>query len=97
MTEIVELFLDESSRLAEAIRQAIGANSSVDLRSAAHALKGSVANFSAPRVYQAATRLESMGAEGRLSGAMEAWFNLQDELAMLAAVLMRLRRNSPTL
>ena len=51
------------------------------LRHAAHALKGSVANFAAAGPVDAARRLETMGASGDLSGVKEAYAELASALA----------------
>jgi HPt (histidine-containing phosphotransfer) domain-containing protein len=51
------------------IERAIASGDAAALRRAAHALKGSVANFAVPAPVEAARKLEKMGMDGDLSGA----------------------------
>ena len=62
------------------IRKAIDASDATALRHAAHALKGSVANFAAPRPFDAARRLERMGIDADLSHASSAFQELEEAL-----------------
>jgi len=66
--------------LVSSVRRAIDASDATALRHAAHALKGSVANFAAPRPFEAARRLERMGIDEDLSGAMVALQELEEAL-----------------
>jgi HPt (histidine-containing phosphotransfer) domain-containing protein len=66
--------------MVSSIRQAIDASDAKALRQAAHALKGSVANFAAPRPFDSAQRLERMGIDGDLSDAPSALRELEESL-----------------
>jgi CheY-like chemotaxis protein len=80
LLELVEIFLAECPVLVSNVRKAIDASDAAALRHAAHALKGSVANFAAPRPFEAARRLERMGIDEDLSGAVVAFQELEEAL-----------------
>jgi signal transduction histidine kinase/DNA-binding response OmpR family regulator len=91
---LVSLFLASAPKKLAAIRAAVEANDALSLAKLAHALKGSVGNFSAEAAVSAARRLESMARDGDLSQAQEAYKDLEDrierlkpELASLAGVV----------
>jgi len=90
MAELISLFLAESPRLAEATRTAALKKDGQALRTAAHALKGSVANFSAARAFQAASVLEELGEGNDLSNVMNASDALDIEVAALCSELSRI-------
>jgi HPt (histidine-containing phosphotransfer) domain-containing protein len=81
------------------IRQAIGSRDPEALRRAAHALKGSIANFAAQAPLEAASRLETMGRSNELAGIEEAYLTLEKEVTRLeralAAIGARKPRKSP--
>ena len=77
---LVRLFLTDSRKLLARVRQAVERGDGPDLRSAAHALKGSVSNFAAPAATAAAARLQEMGERGDLTQASLAQANLEQEL-----------------
>jgi CheY-like chemotaxis protein len=91
LAKLVRLFLTDSRKLLVRMREAVARGSGPDLRSAAHALKGSVANFAAPAATAAAARLQQMGERGDLSEASLAQASLEQELTRvrdrLAAIL----------
>ncbi len=80
LREMLALFLTESPAMLQAVAGAVTAGDAPAVRRAAHALKGSVANFAAPRPVEAARVLERMGTEGNLSGAPQALRELEDAL-----------------
>jgi HPt (histidine-containing phosphotransfer) domain-containing protein len=80
LRELIELFLAECPGMIEAIGAAIAASDAAALRHAAHALKGSVANFGATPAVAAARKLEKIGIEGDLSGAAAAFSELTQAL-----------------
>jgi len=80
LREMLALFLTESPAMLQAVAGAVTAGDAPAVRRAAHALKGSVANFAAPRPVEAARALERMGTEGNLSGAPQALRELEDAL-----------------
>jgi HPt (histidine-containing phosphotransfer) domain-containing protein len=59
----------------------------VVLLEAAHALRGSVANFGATRAVEAALKLELMAKAGDLTGAPAALVDLHQAMAALAGEL----------
>lgn len=64
LREVAGLFLDEYPMLMNEIRTAIMSRDSDALQRAAHSMKGSVSNFGADGVYQAAFVLEKKGRAG---------------------------------
>jgi len=78
--KMLALFVEDCPRMLADVRRAIEAHDASALRLAAHALKGSVANFAAPTAVAAALALEVMGREGNLEGAERAYRELADEL-----------------
>jgi len=65
------------------------------VRFAAHALKGSVANFYSQSAVAAALRLEMMGRDNNLEGWQEALATLERELAHVVAGLERMLEPEP--
>jgi PAS domain S-box-containing protein len=80
LRELLEIFLAECPVMVSKIRKAIDASDPTALRHAAHALKGSVANFGAPRPFEAAQMLERMGIDEDLSDARAALRDLEEAL-----------------
>ena len=78
---LVRLFLSDSEKQLKRVREAVERGQGPDLRSAAHALKGSVSNFAAPAATAAAGRLQEIGESGDLAEATLALANLEQELA----------------
>src|ERR1700676_1488611 len=69
LREIAVLFIEECPRAFAEIQAAVAAGNAVRLEHAAHALKGSVANFGARNAVEAAFRLEQMGRTNQMSEA----------------------------
>ena len=80
LAKLVRLFLADSRTLLAQVSKAVEGKNAPGLRSAAHALKGSVANFAAPAATAAAARLQEMGERGHLAEASLALANLDQEL-----------------
>ena len=80
LRELIDLFLADCPRMVADVKSAIDAQDAEALRQAAHALKGSVANFAAGSAVDAARRLERMGKDGDLSGATAAFGELDAAL-----------------
>jgi two-component system, sensor histidine kinase and response regulator len=80
LRELIDLFLADCPRMVADVKSAIDAQDAEALRQAAHALKGSVANFAAASAVDAARRLERMGKDGDLSGATAAFGELDAAL-----------------
>ncbi len=60
LRELVEIFLADSPKLLERIRQALEHNDPDAVRSAAHAFRGSMSTFAARRVSETAQKLETL-------------------------------------
>jgi CheY-like chemotaxis protein len=90
LQEIVQLFVADSPSMVAGIRQALDAGDARKLYEAAHLLKGAVGNFAAPGAFAAALALETLGRQGSLNGAREAFSRLQAEIERLHAALAEL-------
>lgn len=78
------------------IREAIAQCDVEALEYAAHTLKGAVASFGARSSYAAAEKLETMGREGKLDGALQASEELTAQIGRLTPALAALRKeNAP--
>ncbi|MBI3798441.1 MAG: response regulator, partial [Deltaproteobacteria bacterium] len=85
--EMVTLFLQDSATLLTNLRAALVNQDTKALVYAAHTLKGSVGNFSAPEVFNAAANLEKLARTGDLSQAPAVLLTLEHELARLQSAL----------
>jgi PAS domain S-box-containing protein len=94
LTELVQIFLGECPGLMARIRTAITEQDPPRLKSAAHALKGSVANFGAHGAVNAAARLETLGLDPTLEtdAANEALRVLEVEMARVEPHLLEIAR-----
>ena len=81
LREIAVLFIEECPRSVTEIQQAIARSDAPKLENAAHALKGSVANFGARDAVEAAFRLEQMGRANQLNEAEAGLRVLESALA----------------
>jgi PAS domain S-box-containing protein len=81
--ELVALFRQAYPGWLAEMRAAIAGQDAAALMRAAHTLKGSAGTFGAHSTFEAAARLEELGRDGDLGGAVEA-------CAALAAILERL-------
>ncbi|MGI8742707.1 MAG: Hpt domain-containing protein [Bryobacteraceae bacterium] len=68
LAELARLFIEESRTLMPALRAAVEQRDARAIEIAAHALKGSVANFGAREVWQDALALEQSGRGCDLTG-----------------------------
>jgi HPt (histidine-containing phosphotransfer) domain-containing protein len=87
LTEIVELFLEDSPRLLEEVRAAVAAGDAAELKRAAHTLKGAASNFGAAAVVAVCLELEAMSRSGDLAAAAPAGDRLTAALRELDAAL----------
>jgi HPt (histidine-containing phosphotransfer) domain-containing protein len=90
LAEIAKLFLQEYPTQVAAIQAAVAAGNAPELERAAHSLKGSVANFAAPAVVDAARALEELGRERRLDSAAQLTAVLERRLEQLRVPLAQL-------
>ncbi len=87
LKELAQLFIDESPKMIDNVRDAIDNQAAKDLERAAHTLKGSADIFDAREVREAAARLEIMGRKGKVNGCEDAASQLEAHVARLVATL----------
>src|SRR5262249_43784215 len=90
LQKIVKRFLEKSPKLLASIQDAVARQDSQALAFNAHTLKGAVGNFFAKPTWDAALRLETLGHEGNLGAALEAYAALEKECARLQPALAAL-------
>jgi two-component system sensor histidine kinase/response regulator len=90
LKEIAELFLADYPNALRDLRQAVARTDADALERAAHGLKGSVANFGAQPVVDAAQKLENMGRSRTLEDAGSALTALELALDALRPELQSL-------
>ncbi|MBZ5563964.1 MAG: response regulator [Acidobacteriia bacterium] len=95
LAEMAGIFIRDCPGLLTNLHEAVARGDAPAVYSAAHALKGSVANFSASAAVQAALRLETMGRQGDLTLSAAAWRALEEEIARLQQELEALARGVP--
>ena len=95
LAELLQIFRADHPRTLERLRAALVAGDAHEVRFAAHALKGSVANFYSQSAIAAALRLEMMGRDNKLKGWQEALAALERELAHVVAGLERMLEPEP--
>jgi len=95
MAEIAGVFLKNCPQLLAEVRAAIAEGDSRALNRSAHSLKGSISNFAVPDAYQAALRLETMGRDGDLSQAEDAFRSLAAEIDSLVPFLESIAHGVP--
>ncbi|MGH9470340.1 MAG: response regulator [Terriglobia bacterium] len=91
--ELASLFLQHVPGQVDELRAAAEKGDAQTLAQLAHAIKGSVANFSAPAAVGAARNLETLAREGNLPGAQEASGELEREIDRLRPELAILAGN----
>ena len=90
LREIANLFIEDCPRALAEIQDAVERGDPAKLESAAHALKGSVANFGARAAVEAAFRLEQMGHTRELSEAQAMLRTLEHALSAVCMELTTL-------
>lgn len=88
LKEVVEAFLHEAPQLMDQMRRAIADNNAGELRRTAHTIKGSLRFFGSHLGTEYAFRLETMGKESDLSGADEAFRQLEQQMQQLRPMLL---------
>ncbi len=94
LVELIDLFLEQCDRLLSDLRQAVARSDVAGVAEAAHALKGSVSNFSAAPATEAARRLEMLARDGDTATLESALTGLEQEIARLRPVLVALKREN---
>jgi two-component system sensor histidine kinase/response regulator len=83
LRDLCQIFLEESPKLLEKLRQAVAAGDSDAVMRAAHSLKGESSYLGADGTSQAARQLEEMGRNQDLSLASDTLAVLEREIASL--------------
>ncbi len=78
LRELAQIFLEDSPRLLSAVCESAAQGDMAQLQRAAHALKGSVANFGAGKIVTLALQLEKQGNEGNADEVGPLVTELQD-------------------
>lgn len=90
LKEIAVLFLGEYPKMLDELRAAAGRGDANQLERTAHSLKGSVSNFGAGAVVEAARKLEAMGRARQIEEAAPLIGALESALTALARELQAL-------
>src|SRR5580692_8662194 len=90
LEELCQIFLEESPKLLQKLRQALASGDADGVMRAAHSLKGESSYLGAGGTSQAARQLEEMGRSKDLSGAADIVAVLEREVARLHAHLREL-------
>ena len=85
--DMVRCLFDEADPLLERMRTALADGNVVELRNAAHRLKGTVGYLGAAPATNAVHQVEQLGIDGELAGAAEAIRQIEEQLAILKQVL----------
>lgn len=83
LREMCKIFLEESPKLMQNLREALGAADPEGVFYAAHSLSGQLASLEAAPAFKAANQLEGMGRRGDLSEAADVLARLETEMANL--------------
>ena len=92
--EMVKVFLDDCPLQMAALKAAVDARDPVQIRTTAHALKGSAGYLRATLVFEAARNLEAIGREGVLAAADTLHQHLVDEIARLVEELRKVQEEA---
>jgi len=90
LKETIGMLLEDAPPMIEEIREALETGDADRLKRTAHALKGMVGNFQAKTVAQAALALETMGRQGELTDAEEAYETLVGEMDRFTEEIIKL-------
>jgi CheY-like chemotaxis protein len=93
---IVEAAAKEIPRLMIAIREAVAGGNATELQLTAHTLKGTIRYFATGQGFEQVRRLEKMGQDKNLEGALESLATLEAEVRLLTPVLFDYLRQSET-
>jgi HPt (histidine-containing phosphotransfer) domain-containing protein len=94
--QLAVIFVDEYPKMLDRLRTAITGGSADEVRRAAHALKGSAANFIDGGPTASAFELETMGRAGEIEGAVVTFERLEQELAALSVCLRQFHSKGAT-
>jgi two-component system sensor histidine kinase/response regulator len=80
--DLMELFVEDYPKQLQRIREAMDCGDHPGIQRFAHALKGTIANFSAARAVKAAGNLEEIAARDLVAAEL-AFVRLEEELSRL--------------
>ncbi len=83
MGEVLALFLSETPRMLEDVREAVTSGDAGTVERTAHRLKGSLVAIAAKPAADEAFRLEKLGREGAVAGASQVLNCLEQEIDRL--------------
>ena len=90
LAEVAGMFCQDCPKMMKDVRDAVRRGDAPSLTLVAHKLKGSLGAFCAHAAYEAAQKLEEIGASGALDGAQEATQSLDAELSRSVPLLEEL-------
>ncbi len=96
LVELIQLFKELGPEMLADIKDSIERGSAEDLQRSAHTFKGSVGNFAAQDVFQAAFSLENMGRNQELTGAQDVVKLLETEMNILTDELKAIENEFST-
>lgn len=94
--ELIALFLNSCPRLLDNLRARLRDDDLAALGKAAHALKGSISNFTTEGPAKTALELERICAQGRRDAAAVTLQRLEREVARLVAAMKAFQGGAPT-
>jgi two-component system sensor histidine kinase/response regulator len=89
MKTLVEAVMEEAPRLLQAVRDAVESDNVEAIRSAAHALRGSIRNFGQTQASDRALELEQMRGNGNLEDGRRVLTSLETAMAGFLCDLFR--------
>jgi signal transduction histidine kinase/DNA-binding NarL/FixJ family response regulator/HPt (histidine-containing phosphotransfer) domain-containing protein len=92
LSEMAELFLESYPGYLSRIKEALVQEDLSALTQAAHALKGSVGNFTTREPFEVARALEQIGRQGDIGEALQVVVKLENALSQLTPQLENLRQ-----
>lgn len=90
LRELIDLFLNDTPRQIELLRQAVEAQDRHTVRRSAHRLRGAGANLGAEPFSDLCHKLEQLGRQGNLEQAPTLLRDMQTEFSRLQDFLTRL-------
>jgi PAS domain S-box-containing protein len=87
LRELIGMFLDEIPGWMTALSDGLAAGDAEKVKRTAHTIKGAVGTFGATPAVEAAFRLESIGKQGDLAAAGEAWEEMKKAIERLKTAL----------
>jgi two-component system, sensor histidine kinase and response regulator len=91
--QLVQIFLDESPKQMEKLRDAIKTDDAETVELTAHRLRGELSYFGLPNVAEKAHELERLGRNGGLRNAFELFSVFDAELSASLKAMGRMLQN----